>query len=70
MHTHVDDFLIAFMKASKAHRERCTEVSCAHALFETTDWHGRVLWSDISKDGSHMKSDTGKVDAGFRVCEH
>ena len=48
-HTHVDDFLIAFRKASQG-IQRWADASCAHASSEATDWHG-VLWLDHCQRG-------------------
>ena len=51
-HTHVDDFLIAFKKAS-----------CARAPLETIVGHGRVLWSDHLQGWQSHQGDAGQVNA-------
>ena len=68
-HTHLDDFLIAFKKGIQS-IHRCVEASCAHAPFETTVGHGRVVWSDHLQGRQPHKRDTSQVDAGPRVYEH
>ena len=68
-HTHLDDFLIAFKKGLQS-IQRCVEASCAHAPFETTVGHGRVVWSDHLQGRQPHKRDTSQVDAGPRVYEH
>ena len=66
-HTHVDDFLIAFWKASKAYRDVLENL--VHTLHLKQQTRMVVCCGrTISKDG--RRSDTGKVDAWPRVCEH
>ena len=63
-HTHVDDFLIAFRKASKAHRDVLEHLVHMLHLKQQT---GAVVYCGrtTSKDGSHIKVNQAKTTVGL-----
>ena len=63
-YTQVDDFLVAFRKASKAHRDALKHLVHTHHL---TQQIGTVVYCGrtVSKDGSHMKVNQAKSALGL-----
>ena len=61
-HTHADDFLVAFKKASKRYKDALQHL-VQRASLEATVWHDRVLWPDHLQRWQSHQDDSSNVNA-------
>ena len=69
VHSHVDDFLVAFKKGLQE-IQGCFATSCARAPFEATVGHGRALWPDYFQRWQSHQGDANQVNAEPGMYEH